>query len=262
MRKKGVLDIADKVIGTATDITLIMLYSLIGAMGSGSSSSVKVGRSMQEAQKWLNDFNYETIKRAIYNLTQKKFIRRIKKYSRNDIEITNLGWKRIQELVPTYHDKRPWDGHLYLISYDIPTAKNSSRDMLRVYIKKTGGALLQDSLWINPYNPTKLTVTFISQRNIPGTVLISKIGKDGAIGDETIQQLLERVYHLDDLKNRYDEFLETYSKKTISPFEGIKSYFSILSDDPQLPFPLLPKKFPDKKAHDLFISLQSRFAQR
>lgn len=262
MRKKQVFEIADKVIGTATDVTLIMLYSLIGAMGAGSSSSVAVARSMEKAQKWIDDVNYETIKRSLYNLTQKKFIRRTKKYSREDIEITELGWSRIKELVPTFQKQRPWDGHLYLISYDIPTTKNSSRNLLREYIKKTGGALLQDSLWINPYNPTKLINTFISKRSIPGTVLISKIGKDGAIGDETLPALLARVYHLDDLKKQYDEFIETYSKKTTSPFKGIQEYLSILAHDPQLPFSLLPKNFPDKQAHELFTSLQSSLAQR
>ncbi len=54
MRKKEVVGaIVDSVIGTTTDITLLMLYSLIGAMGAGSSSSIKVARSMEEAQKWL-----------------------------------------------------------------------------------------------------------------------------------------------------------------------------------------------------------------
>ncbi len=133
--------------------------------------------------------------------------------------------------------------------------------MLRSYIKKTGGALLQDSLWINPYNPIKLINEFLSERNIPGTVLISKIGKDGAIGDETLPTLLERVYNLDALKKRYEEFIDTYSSQSRSPFKGIQEYFSILANDPQLPFPLLPKNFPDKKAHDLFTSLQSRLVQ-
>ncbi len=96
MRKKQVFEIADRVIGTATDITLLMLYSLIGAAGAGSSSSIQVGRSMREAQTWIDDVNYETIKHALYNLSQKKFIRRMKKFSRNDIEITELGWKRIK----------------------------------------------------------------------------------------------------------------------------------------------------------------------
>jgi len=121
--------------------------------------------------------------------------------------------------------------------------------------------VLQDSLWINPFNPTKLIDTFLSERNIPGTVLISKIGKDGAIGNETLPDLLERVYHLDHLRERYDDFIETYSKHTASPFAGIQEYLSILADDPQLPFPLLPKDFPDRKAHELYTSLQSRLAK-
>jgi len=257
MRKKQVLAVTDRVIGTTTDVMLLVLYSLIGAASAGSSSPIKISQSMDEAQKWLDSYNYDTIKHALYNLTKKKLLRRPKKYSREDIEITNLGWKRIRELVPTYKEKRPWDGHLYLISYDIPTSNNTSRNFLRQYIQKTGGAMLQDSLWINPYNPTKLIDTYVSERNIPGTVLISKIGKDGAIGDETIQELLERVYHLEHVRKRYDDFIETFAKHTASPFAGIQEYLSILACDPQLPFPLLPKNFPDRKAYELYTFLQT-----
>ncbi|EKD67475.1 MAG: hypothetical protein ACD_48C00385G0002 [uncultured bacterium] len=261
MRKKQVFEIADRVVGTATDIALIWLYSLVAVMGAGSKSTIKIHRAFDEAQKWHDQYNYDTIKQALQQLSRRKLIAR-KKYSRTDLAITTLGWERISQLVPVYHEKRPWDGHLYLISYDIPTSKNTSRDMLRTYIKKSGGALLQDSLWINPYNPTKLIDTYVSERSISGTVLISKIGKDGAIGDETLSTLLARVYNLDALSQRYNEFIDMYSKKSCHPFEGIQTYLSILRDDPQLPFPLLPKQFPDKTAYTLFQNLQRRLIKK
>ena len=253
--------IADSVIGTATDIALIWLYSLVAVAGTGSSSTIKINRAFDEAQKWLDAYNYDTIKNAIQQLTKRKLIAR-EKYSRTELAISTLGWQRISELVPVYHEKRPWDGHLYLISYDIPTSKNASRNTLRIYIRKTGGAFLQDSLWINPYNPIKLIHTFVSERAISGTVLISKIGKDGAIGDENLSSLISRVYKLDTLAERYNNFIKTYTTPSASPMEGIIEYLSILHDDPQLPFALLPKQFPDKNAFDLYTTLQHRLVKK
>lgn len=251
----------DTVIGTSMDMALVMLYTLIGIAGAGSSSSIKIARAADEAQHWIEEYNYDTIKNAIQNLKRRKLISRTKKYSRLDLEITQSGWKRIHELVPTYHQNRPWDGHLYLISYDIPTSANAARNILRTYIQKTGGALLQDSLWITPYNPTKLINTFIEERKIPGTILISNIGKDGAIGEETLPALLARVYKLDALQKRYEQFIEKYSKQSLFPFQGILAYLSILRDDPQLPCSILPKQFTDKQAYQLYTNLQQHITK-
>ena len=68
MRKKQMLAVADSVIGTTTDVMLIMLYSLIGVAGTGSSSPIKISRSMDEAQKWLDAYNYDTLFPMIFRL--------------------------------------------------------------------------------------------------------------------------------------------------------------------------------------------------
>lgn len=249
---KPLLAITDGVLGTVTDFTLLLVFSLL--------SSAKPGRGTiydalynDEALRWHDEVNYQTIKSALYQLTTKGLIKRLKKRDMVELAITKQGKQRLAALVPTYSTSRLWDGHLYLISYDIPATKNSARNLLRTYIRKTGGALLQDSLWINPYNPSTLLSEFVQARNIPGTILISKLGKDGAIGEERTEDLLRRVYHLDELADRYDAFLEKFSPKTVSSSLAVfVAYAAILKDDPQLPFPLLPKDFPAAEAYELF----------
>jgi len=248
---KIVLQATEGLAQTTTD-TLLFLFFLYGT-SFGKRGSLGVYRSFEEAQSALGELNYQTIKRAINTLTHNKWITRSPKRSVIELEITKLGKERINAILPTYKHKRPWDGHVYLISYDISQRANSTRNLLREYIRRTGGALLQESLWINPYNPKQLLEDFTQSHHIEGSILISKLGRDGAIGNESLLDLIKRVYHLPQLAKRYKEFNQVYQKDTSpSPVTLAFAYFSILQDDPQLPYELLPKNFPAQKAYILF----------
>lgn len=248
------LELTDGVVGTTTDITLLLLFSAVTVAGAGGKSSYRIRRAFDEAYRWHEQINYQQIKLALGQLIRHGLVQR-KRYSKTDISITNLGLKRIREILPTYHTSRPWDGHVYLISYDIPIRANSARNLLRTYIKKTGGAILQDSLWMNPYNPTKLIDTFMNEKHISGTVLISKLGKDGTIGDESLTSLIDRIYKLNELTTEYNDFIRRYQNNSKALLlEIMLSFSKILKEDPQLPFPLLPKNFPSEKAYKIYAS--------
>ena len=260
--RQKLLELTDGVVGTTTDIALLLLFSTITVTGAGGKSSYRIHQAFDEAYRWHDQINYEQIKLALGQLIRHGRVQR-KRYSKTDISITNLGLERIREILPTYHMSRPWDGHVYLISYDIPIHANNARNVLRTYIKKTGGALLQDSLWINPYNPTKLIDTFMNEKHISGTVLISKLGKDGTIGDESLHALINRIYKLDELAKYYNEFILHYQHKPkASSLEIMISFSKILKEDPQLPFPLLPRNFPSEKAYKIYTSLMKSYSKR
>lgn len=246
--------ITDGVIGTLTDFLLLSLYNIV--CSSTVRTMYDADRAIDDAHRMLDTVNYQTIKKTLSLLSQKGLITRTRKHSSIEFAITKSGLKRINEIVPTYRTDRPWDGHIYLISYDIPNRNNRSRDTLREYIRRTGGALLQESLWINPYNPTLLLENFARSRDIPGTILVSKLGLDGTIGDDRLPDLIARMYRYKDLTDRYNEFLATYPvdhKK--SPMNVRLAYMAILHKDPQLPFPLEPQEFPAKKAWDRYLRL-------
>ncbi len=71
-------------------------------------------------------------------------------------------------------------------------------------------------------------------------VIVSDMGKDGSVGEEDIRSLLVRVYELDKLNDRYKEWLEECDGGSIDRW-AVMYFLSILKDDPQLPFALLPK---------------------
>lgn len=248
----------DGLLSTVTD-TILFLFFLQGA-SFGKHGPRGIYQSFEEAQLSLTDINYQTIKRAINSLTQEKFIQRSGKRIAPEIGITSQGKDRISRLFPIYKTQRPWDGHVYLISYDIPNTSSTKRDMLRQFIRKTGGALLQESLWVNPYNPIQLIEEFTQTHGIQGSILISKLGHDGAIGNESLLELISRIYALPALAKKYTQFIQSHKMaKSSSPIAVSCAYHAILKEDPQLPFQLLPRDFPSKNAHELFTSLLSTY---
>lgn len=216
----------------------------------------------RDADRALADFNYDTFKQLITNLRRKGFIAHKTQYSKVEIEITELGKKRIASLFPIYRTGRQWDGFLYLISYDIPEIKRVSRELLRRYLRKIGCALLQESLWITPYTPRKLLHDFMYGHSIQGTVLLSKLGKNSAIGEERLEDLLEKVYRLSALNDRYTKFIFRTHEKIVHPLALAVEFQGILIDDPQLPFPLLPDDWKGNEAFAAYTAIYKRSGGR
>lgn len=265
MRKKHIakklLQATEGLVATTTD--LVLFLTILPFSLAGTHTHYDVSHRVDDVLKLVeNDLNYRTIKNAVGKLVAAGLI--TKKPTRNslDIAITKLGIARIGAIIPTYHEDRPWDGHLYLVSYDIPAKPKRKRDLLREYLRRIGAVILQESLWLTPYNPRDIVDDFVNKQGIGGSILVSKLGTDGAIGKEKLEDLIRRVYRLDALNERYDEFLERYElqKKLKSLFGMSTVYLAILKDDPQLPFALLPNDFLGEKAHRLYQSLLKNIA--
>lgn len=259
MRKKHVsqklLEASEGLVATVTD--LVLFISILPFSMAGAYTSRDVTRRFEDVQKLIGeDLNYRTIKNIIAKLITAGLI--TKNPTRNSLEIaiTRLGRKRLESVIPRYHETRPWDEHLYLVSYDIPAKPKRKRDLLREYLRRIGGVLLQESLWLTPYNPRDIVNDFVKEQGIGGSIIISKLGTDGAIGEEKLPDLIRRVYRLYTLNERYAEFIEKYEaqKNVLSLFAMSTDYFSILKDDPQLPFALLPDDFLGEKAYRIYQS--------
>ncbi|OGG29422.1 CRISPR-associated endonuclease Cas2, partial [Candidatus Gottesmanbacteria bacterium RIFCSPLOWO2_01_FULL_49_10] len=138
-------------------------------------------------------------------------------------------------------EKRVWDDRMHLVTYDVPETKRVDREALRDVIRQLGAGRLQDSVWITPYNPVDTLRAFIEQHRLARSVIVSDLGKDGAIGEEDLGNLVVRLWRLDLLNDRYEEWLREYKRSDELDQWLVTSYLTILRDDPQLPFPILPK---------------------
>jgi phenylacetic acid degradation operon negative regulatory protein len=252
--KKIAVNLTDGLLHTATDTVLFTCF-LVLCSAEKSKSSVSVYRTFEEAEAWLKDFNYDTIKRAIVQLKTKKFISYQRNHTKETLQITKEGKERLLELLPQYKLRRTWDKRIYLVTYDVPESQKRHRELLRSYIKRLGATMLQESVWIIPYNPREVLRTFIEEHNLSGVVIVSDMGKDAVIGEIDIKTLIRSLYKLDELNERYRDFIYVYGKvKRPNPF-GVTKYLSILHDDPQLPFELLPEDWLGDKAYVLYQRL-------
>lgn len=235
---KAIIQATEAISRTAINTLLWWIYTM------GAATQTRTMRDAYNAFQTVDDtfqrYNYDTFKIALRGLKQKGYIKTKYKGTLSEVLVTIEGRQRLEELAPTYKKKRSWDTYVYLVSYDIAEIYKKKRDNFRQYIRRIGCGLLQESLWVTPYNPRTLIDEFVRENDIEGMVLVSKLGKDGAIGDENLRQLLERVYHLTKLNEEYSDFIQLAKSKSTTPFQLSIRFTSILSHDPQLPFTLLP----------------------
>ena len=240
--------VSEGVLEKAVDVTLVSIfYGFEFGFTGGKGEKAGV-----EAFKSLEDFNYQTIRRSFIYLRQKGFIQSVKEELTLP-KITTEGKKRLESLIPRYDEKRTWDGRIYLIIYDLPIERNNERSYLRDFLKKIGCGMLQQSVWLTPYNPTKLIQEFVEERNLgEDLILVSSLGKGKTIGDWSLKELIEKVFNVQELNERYKKFIFKVEKGDLLRTQLIFTFLSILKDDPQLPFKLLPEDWIGERAYHLF----------
>lgn len=244
---------------TTIDLLLFQI-ALVGASLGKRRSPADVNRMFNEAFTTLEEFNHHTLRSAWNILRRKGLISVVKKELIYKPLVTEIGRQRLKQLTPSYREVRPWDRRIYLVTYDIPEDQRLKRDNFRDFLKVIGTAMLQKSVWLTPYNPSTLIKDFTTEQKISGTIIISDTGTNGSIGEESIQDLIIRVYQLEELNAQYEEFLTTFKKIAIQ--QGVFHYLGILEDDPQLPFELLPIWWKGEEAYKIYQSLCQRIQRK
>lgn len=243
MRKIG-----EKILEKTVDLVLVSIY-----FNFEFAKHARWGRWKIEENVFsdLEKFDYRNLKDAFNYLSRNGFIQTFKERSLTP-RITEIGLKKLSSTIPIYDEKRPWDGKIYLVTYDLPVERNKERNTLRYFLRKIGCGMLQYSVWITPYNPTDILRKFFEEKGLNELVIISSIGRDGTIGNMSLQELVEKVYHLDKINERYREFMDEVGSKKNTRGQLIFHFLLILNDDPQLPFALLPENWLGDKAYGLF----------
>jgi len=177
------------VLNTLVDSSLFLFafWAQSYAVGSGRKDLFK---AIENSVNFVKEIRGESLRRGAYHAVEKGFLVR----KGNEFEITELGRKRLEEILTHYHTERPWDGKIYLITYDIPERRKRDRDLLREYLKRIGCGMFQASVWLTPYNPKKILADFVAEYKLSGLVVVSDIGRDGNVGQVPIGELVKKVY--------------------------------------------------------------------
>lgn len=255
--KELIKKISSGVVGSLVDI-LIWQVALVGA-SIGKTGPKGVYEAFREADQLLEKVNHHSLTSTWHQLFKKRLLAYDRRKDLYSPQITEYGKKRLAEKIPSYQMKRPWDGKIYLITYDIPEEGKIRRDRFRRFLFEINSRRMAESTYLNIYNPRKLITGFIMKWKIPGIIIVSDMGKDGGVGETSMQDLLVRVYQLEDINDRYDRFIKNAKSKTPSYVNLLFEYLAVLKDDPQLPFELLPKGWLGDNAFKYYIELKKRY---
>lgn len=257
MKSKKLSDQVQKISeGVLETVVDILLWEIVYLGEASMTFSRNIWEPKNKADRFLEEINYQTLKKAMSRARQKGWLKKSSVEKRGAWpEITASGKKRLSLLMPRYDEKRIWDKRLYLVTYDVPETRKKDRELLREYLKRIGAGLIQDSVWLTPYNPRVILREFVRERNLAGAIIVSDLGADGTIGDENIKDLIARIYKLQKINNEYSDFLEEFKEQKAKSSKISFAYFKILKDDPQLPFTLLPEGWLGEKAYKLFLKL-------
>lgn len=255
---RKLIDLTEGLFSHAFDAALWLSVYVVALSGVSSNGGRRSAWwAGDETDRFLDDINYQAIKNAVITATKKGLLQT--KTRNAPPEITEAGKRRLDELMPLYDEKRVWDGQLHLVTYDIPESKRQDRNVLRRHLIRLGCAKLQESVWVTPYNPIDTLRSFINKEGLTGTVIVSALGKDSSIGEDDLISLLARIYRLETLNNRYVTWLDVYRQGSIDQ-GGLIAYLSILKDDPQLPFSLLPTWWDGDKAYTRVASTLTKLS--
>jgi len=251
--KRIVRQASEGVVSTVADLVLFQFF-FFGASIGKSASPRDIWRAHYEARDTLEEVNFKTFQQAFQRLKRKGLIEVVKDEAYFEPKITKQGRQRLSEIIPRYRKKRPWDKRIYLVTYDVSEERRDDRDLLRHTLKKIGCAHLQDSVWLTPYNPKGILETFVEEHSLHGSIIVSDTGSDGAVGSRGLKELIREIYSLEDLNDRYKSFLYEFSKsKREASVDTVAAhYLSILQDDPQLPFELLPTDWRGDEAYEFY----------
>ena len=168
-------------------------------------------------------------------------------------ELTIEGIEKLEEILPSFKRQPKWSGSLWLITYDVAEKRKKDREALRRFLKNQGYGKLQDSIYMAPFDPTRLVRSEIEKRQFKGEVIVSKMGVGGHIGEMTVFELITKVYDLESISDKYMEYIRKVSAGFYpkdAPFLFLE-YLAALKLDPQLPVELMPADWPGNNAFEL-----------
>jgi phenylacetic acid degradation operon negative regulatory protein len=160
-----------------------------------------------------------------------------------------------------------WDGKWRILMYTIPEDKRQLRDDLRKELLWSGFGSFSSGCWISPNDLEKQINRLIEKYDIDEYVdfFISEYK-----GPKENQSLVEKSWQLEEIENKYEEFIEKYSKQFIvhqsiisrgemsdadcfvERTNLVHEYRKFLFIDPGLPKELLPSKWNGNHAALLF----------
>lgn len=254
--RETVEDISFGLLSTTINLALGLISFSTTAFAPGAGRGA-VWQAVEQSSRDTG-INKDSLRYAFWKAKNLGLLQRRRVRNKYFWKLTDEGMRRFESKLPQYQKERPWDGKLYLVTYDIPEKKRYHRNKLRDYLIIIGARQFQQSIYLILWDPTEVLRSFIQAHDLKGLVIISDMGTDGTIGDVDLDTLIWNVFRLDDLNERYGSFLKQAELPEQQQSRLAFHYLSILKDDPQLPFQLLGPTWSGDRAYRRYLELKTK----
>ncbi|OGG28056.1 hypothetical protein A3A64_03990 [Candidatus Gottesmanbacteria bacterium RIFCSPLOWO2_01_FULL_48_11] len=122
------------------------------------------------------------------------------------LRLTSAGKERIIRDFPMLSmAEKPWDRRWRMVMFDIAEIDKKVRDALRYKLQQLGFGMLQESVWITPYDISMDVREFLEQYDLGDVAFVLEVS-DILAGN--IDALVKNIWHLDDLANEYTDIID------------------------------------------------------
>ncbi|MFE4811151.1 phenylacetic acid degradation operon negative regulatory protein PaaX [Peribacillus simplex] len=247
--------------------TQSMIFTIYGDYIRNYGNKIWIGSLIRLLKEFGH--NEQGVRVAVSRMVKQGWIQSEKQGNKSYYFLTDRGVQRMDEAANRIYKMKPneWDGKWRILMYTIPEDKRQLRDDLRKELLWSGFGSFSSGCWISPNDLEKQINRLIEKYDIKEYVdfFISEYK-----GPKENQSLVEKSWHLEEIENKYEEFIEKYSKQFIvhqsiinrgemsdadcfvERTNLVHEYRKFLFIDPGLPKDLLPSKWNGNHAALLF----------
>ncbi|TDL35266.1 phenylacetic acid degradation operon negative regulatory protein PaaX [Jeotgalibacillus sp. S-D1] len=256
--------------------TRSMIFTLYGDYIRHYGNKIWIGSLI----RLLNEFghNDQAVRAAISRMNKQGWVQAEKKGNKSFYFLTDRGSKRMEEAANRIFKMKPeqWDGKWRMLLYTIPEEIRNIRDELRKELVWSGFGSMSNSCWISPNKLEKQVKLLIEKYEIEEYVDFFVAAYDGP---HTSSRLINKSWNLEEINQKYGQFITEYSQKYIIDKGKIQKgsmsdaecfvertklvheYRKFLFVDPGLPDELLPEQWLGEHAASLFSEYYKELAE-
>ncbi|RDU35796.1 phenylacetic acid degradation operon negative regulatory protein PaaX [Neobacillus piezotolerans] len=256
--------------------TRSMIFTLYGDYISHYGNKIWIGSLIRLLEEFGH--NSQSVRAAISRMNKQGWVQAEKSGNKSYYSLTPRGVRRIEEAARRIFKLKPeaWDGKWRILMYSIPEEIRNVRDELRKELVWSGFGTLSNSSWISA-NPLENEVyDLIDKYKIEDYVDFFVAEYNGP--KENIR-LVKKCWDLEEINNRYQDFIQEFSQKYIigknlilkgqmsdadcfvERTKLVHEYRKFLFIDPGLPEELLPDKWLGAHAASLFSDYYKELAE-
>ena len=184
------------------------------------------------------------VRRALGRLVSRGELRRSGRAEKARYSLTKLGKVRVMELRPQL-GKKTWDRRWRIVVFDIPERYRGMRAVLRRFLRSTGFAPFQRSLWVTPFDVTREVRTFLRASRLSEMAFLMEVKRIWGLEHK---DLAEKVWGLTQLSESYEKFAQECERSERVTLKLRQRFVRLIFNDPLLPKEILPKVFSRAKA--------------